>query len=200
MATVRPDAQGPRNQVTPGEALGAVSTLLRFLGRDPDTDEGVADTPKRVVKALVEMTQGYRQDPGDILSRTFAIENKELVVLDGIRFTSLCEHHLLPFTGTATVAYIPNGSEVVGISKLARVVECYAQRMQVQERMGQQIADAIEKHLKAFGVAVIIRAHHECMGCRGVRQPTATMVTSTMRGALFNNASARNELMLLLKG
>ena len=180
--------------------MHAVRTLLMWCGRDP-ADEAVIDTPRRVVDSLHELTAGYTHDPSQILERRFAIDHDELVLLEDIRFTSLCEHHMLPFTGQAAVAYLPGPDlKVVGISKLARIVECYARRLQVQERMSQQIATALVQHLGAKGVAVIIRAHHECMGCRGVRQPTARMVTSTMRGVFREDSAARNEVMLLLGG
>lgn len=175
----------------------AIKVLLRHLGEDP-TRNGLVDTPHRVVKAFVEMTRGYQEDPAAILSRTFEEASDELVLLKGIRFTSLCEHHMLPFTGIATVGYLPG--KVVGISKLARLVECYAHRLQIQERMTNQIAQAVELHLEAKGVGVILQAHHQCMGCRGVRQPDAEMVTSAMLGVLRDNAAARAEFLQLKKG
>jgi GTP cyclohydrolase I len=174
----------------------AVRRILQHIGEDPNRD-GLLDTPKRVVKAFTEMTVGYAQDPGDILSTTFDVDCDEMVVVTGIRFTSLCEHHLLPFIGTATVAYIPG--QVVGLSKLARLVECYARRLQVQERMTNQIADSIEEHLNPQGVGVVVRAHHACMGCRGVRQQNAEMVTSALRGFMRDKADARAEFLALTR-
>lgn len=157
--------------------------------------EGLDDTPKRVMKAFAEMTSGYSMDPAQILARTFPGENyDELVIVPGIQFVSLCEHHLLPFTGSVVVAYIPR-DRVIGLSKLPRLVECFARRLQVQERMTVQIADAIDEHLKPRGVGVVVRAKHACMTCRGVRQPEAEMVTSVMRGALRDKPEARAELM-----
>lgn len=157
--------------------------------------EGLDDTPKRVVKAFAEMTSGYNTDPAQILARTFPGENyDELVIVPGIQFVSMCEHHLLPFTGSVVVAYIPQ-DRVIGLSKLPRLVECFARRLQVQERMTVQIADAIDEHLKPRGVGVVVRAKHACMTCRGVRQPEAEMVTSVMRGALRDKPEARAELM-----
>src|SRR5881398_368459 len=141
------------------------------------------------------MTAGYTEDPAEILSRTFDESSDELVILRGISFYSTCEHHLLPFYGTATVGYLPG--KVVGISKLARLVECFARRLQIQERMTRQIAKAVETHLDARGVGVILRAHHLCMGCRGVRQETTEMVTSAMLGTLRNDAMARAEFLRL---
>jgi len=177
-------------------AEDAVTTLLRFIGEDPSR-EGLADTPGRVVRAWREMTAGYQEDPAEILSRTFDESSDELIVLRGISFYSMCEHHLLPFYGEACVGYLPG--KVVGISKLARLVNCFAHRLQVQERMTRQIADAIETHLDARGVGVILRAHHLCMGCRGVRQQETDMVTSSMLGTLRTDATSRSELLRLCK-
>ena len=178
------------------EELGptdAVVRLLQHLGEDPNR-EGLLDTPKRVVKALAEMTEGYHQDPASILSTVFDEQHDQMVVLEGIEFTSLCEHHMLPFVGTATVGYIPNG-RVVGLSKLARIVECFARRLQVQERMTDQIADAITEQLHPRGVGVVIRAHHSCMGCRGVRKPAALMTTSSLAGLIKDDPAARAEFL-----
>lgn len=172
----------------------AVATLLRFIGEEPERD-GLRDTPARVVRAWREMTAGYAEDPAEILSRTFEESSDELVILRGISFYSTCEHHLLPFYGEASVGYLPG--KVVGISKLARLVECFAKRLQVQERMTRQIADAIERHLEARGVGVVLRAHHLCMGCRGVRQEETEMVTSAMLGTLRTDATSRAEFLKL---
>jgi len=174
----------------------AVVTLLRYIGEDPSR-EGLAGTPSRVAKAWREMTAGYREDPAEILSRTFEESSDELIILSGISFYSTCEHHLLPFYGTACVGYLPG--KVVGISKLARLVSCFAQRLQIQERMTRQIADAIETHLDARGVAVVVRAHHLCMGCRGVRQQDTDMITSAMLGKLRTDATSRSEFLRLCK-
>ena len=174
----------------------AVSTLLRFIGEDPSR-EGLADTPARVVRAWREMTAGYQEDPAEILSRAFDESSDELIMLRGISFYSMCEHHLLPFYGEACVGYLPG--KVVGISKLARLVNCFAHRLQVQERMTRQIADSIEAHLDARGVGVILRAHHLCMGCRGVRQQDTDMVTSAMLGTLRTDATSRSEFLRLCK-
>jgi len=176
------------------EAERAVETLLRWIGEDPDRN-GLADTPARVAKALREMTSGYSEDPAEILSRTFEETSDEMVILRGILFQSICEHHLLPFLGTATVGYLPG--KVVGISKLARLVNCFARRLQIQERLTRQIADAVEEHLEARGVAVVIRAQHLCMACRGVRQQESEMVTSAMLGTLRTDATSRSEFLRL---
>jgi len=173
----------------------AVRRLIQHVGEDPDR-EGLLDTPKRVVKSFTELTAGYRQDPAAILATTFAEDCDQMVVVEGIEFTSMCEHHLLPFRGTATVAYIP-GERVVGLSKIARLVECYARRLQVQERLTQQIADAMRDHLQPEGVGVVIRSRHLCMGVRGVRKPDATMVTSALHGLFFTDSITRAEFMAL---
>ena len=141
------------------------------------------------------MTSGYGDDPAEILARTFEESSDEMVVLRGISFHSTCEHHMLPFYGEASVGYLPG--KVVGISKLARLVDCFARRLQIQERLTRQIAESVEEHLEARGVGVIIRAHHLCMGCRGVRQQTTEMVTSAMLGTLRNDAMARAEFLRL---
>src|SRR5512141_1741731 len=142
------------------------------------------------------MTAGYAEEPAEILSRTFEESSDELIVLRGIEFHSTCEHHMLPFYGTASVGYLPG--KVVGISKLARLVNCFARRLQIQERLTRQVADAIETHLEARGVAVVIRAHHLCMGCRGVKQPDSALVTSAMRGIFRSDAVSRSEFLKLI--
>lgn len=182
---------------TDTDAKKAVETLLRYIGEDPNRD-GLLDTPSRVVRALREMTQGQYQDPAELLSTAFEVEYDQMVVLRGVRFQSLCEHHMLPFVGEVDVGYVP-GSRVVGLSKLARVVQCYAQRLQIQERMTQQIATAIETKLGSTGVGVIVRAKHSCMMHRGARQPDAEMVTSAMLGVLRTDVSARAEFLRLLE-
>lgn len=171
----------------------AVVRLLQHIGEDPNR-EGLADTPARVLRAWTEMTTGYGEDPAAVLATVFDEHHDQMVVLDGIRFTSICEHHLLPFVGTAKVGYVPDG-KVVGLSKLARIVETYARRLQVQERMTDQIAVAVHENLKPLGVGVVVRAHHSCMGCRGVRQPDATMTTSALLGILRYSAEARSEFL-----
>jgi len=180
-----------------GESLNvgedAVRTLLKEIGQDISR-EGIVDTPKRVVKALREMTAGYGEDPAMILATRFEAKYDQMVVLKDIAFTSLCEHHLLPFVGTATVGYIPT-THVVGLSKLARLVLCYARRLQLQEQMTTQIAEALQEHLQPSGVGVVVKAAHQCMACRGVRLSGATMVTSALLGAMRTEPSARAEFM-----
>jgi GTP cyclohydrolase I len=175
-------------------ATEAVTTILRFIGEDPSRD-GLADTPERVLRAWREMTSGYGDDPAEILARTFDETSDEMVVLRNISFHSTCEHHLLPFYGEVSVGYLPG--KVVGISKLARLVDCFARRLQIQERLTRQIAESIEEHLDARGVGVIVRAHHLCMGCRGVRQQNTEMVTSSMLGTLRSDPMARAEFLRL---
>ena len=189
----RSDGAAPAGERVAEEA---VETLLRWIGEDPKRD-GLADTPGRVVRAWREMTAGYEEDAAEILSRTFDETSDELVILSGISFYSTCEHHLLPFYGTASVGYLPG--KVVGISKLARLVQCFARRLQIQERMTKQIASAVAEHLDARGVGVVIRAHHLCMGCRGARQPATEMITSSMLGTLREDAVSRSEFLRLIE-
>lgn len=174
----------------------AINYFLTLLGEDTDR-EGLIATPARVVRAFEEMTSGYAQKPAEILATAFEETCDAMIAVTGIRFTSLCEHHLLPFVGTANIGYLP-GKKVVGLSKLPRLVECFARRLQVQERLTRQVAEAIEANLMPLGVAVIIRAHHSCMGCRGVKQQDAEMVTSAMLGAFREEAALRSEFLQLL--
>jgi GTP cyclohydrolase IA len=176
----------------------AVVRLLEHIGEDP-TREGLLDTPKRVIKALTEMTGGYALDAASVLGTTFDEHSDEMVVLSGIRFSSMCEHHMLPFVGTATVGYVPDRS-VVGLSKMARLVHMFAQRLQVQERMTTQIADAMWSELRPLGVGVVIKGHHMCMGVRGVREPNAEMTTSAMMGIMKHSDAARAEFFQLANG
>jgi GTP cyclohydrolase I len=173
----------------------SVMRILEFIGEDP-TREGLLDTPKRVVKAFREMTAGYEIDPYKDLEVTFAEDVDQMVVLSNIHFDSLCEHHMLPFSGTATVGYIPDGS-IVGLSKLARVVEAYSRRLQVQERLTDQIADAIEDVLGPKGVGVVLTGHHSCMGLRGIRKAGGLMTTSALRGVMKTDGVVRAEFMAL---
>lgn len=175
-----------------------VRRQLELIGENPNR-EGLLDTPKRYLKAMKEMTQGYTLRAEDILATTFDADGyDEIVVLKNIDFTSLCEHHLLPFTGKASVAYLP-GQRVVGLSKLARLVEMHAQRLQIQERMTAAIKNDLVNILRPRGTAVQVSAHHSCMGCRGVHKPGAVMVTSALSGVFKEQAMARSEVMELLK-
>jgi GTP cyclohydrolase I len=180
------------------EAEAAVRTLIRWAGDDP-TREGLIDTPSRVARAYEEFFAGYGEDPSEILRRTFEETDgyDEMVLLRDIRLESHCEHHMVPIIGKAHVAYLP-GSRVVGISKLARVVEIYAQRLQIQEKLTAQIANSLQEVLNPRGVAVVIEAAHQCMTTRGVRKPGVTMVTSRMLGAFRDDAATRREFMALI--
>jgi len=174
-----------------------VKRLLWHMGEDPDR-EGLQNTPQRVVAMYGEMTAGYQMDVASILATQFEVPYGGMVVVTGVWFASLCEHHLLPFTGRAAVGYLP-GEKVVGLSKLARLVNVYARRLQVQERMTEQIADALEEHLQPQGAGVLIRAHHACMGIRGALQADAYMTTSSLRGAIKDEAEARAEFLELAR-
>lgn len=183
------------NRPTREEAEEAIRTLLRWSGDDP-TREGLLDTPKRVVKAYEDWFSGYSEDPEEYLKRTFEeVEGyDDMIVLKDIRFESHCEHHMAPIIGKAHVGYMPN-KRVVGISKLARVVDTFARRFQVQETMNAQIAECIQRVLEPKGVAVVIEATHQCMTTRGVHKPGVTMVTSTVHGAFRTNPSTRREFL-----
>lgn len=174
----------------------AVRTILRAVGEDPDRD-GLLETPRRVAKMYAEMFGGLHLDPGRHLDVTFAESYDEIVLVRDIEFSSMCEHHLLPFRGVAHVAYIPNG-RVTGLSKLARVVDEVARRPQVQERMTQTIANLIEDRLQSSAVAVIVKAEHSCMSIRGIRKPGSMTVTSSMRGSFRHDMASRAELMSLI--
>lgn len=180
------------------EAEQAVRTLLRWAGDDPER-EGLLDTPKRVAKSYREFFRGYDEDPRQILSRTFEeiCGYDEMVVLRDIPFESHCEHHMAPIIGRAHVGYLPD-KKVVGISKLARIVETYAKRLQVQEKMTAQIADCIQEVLEPLGVGVIIQASHECMSTRGVHTHGVSMVTSRMVGAFRNDDKTRREFLAVV--
>jgi len=177
------------------EAEEAIRTLLRWAGDDPQR-EGLIDTPKRVTTAFGEWFEGYAIDPVEILSRTFEeVEGyDEMVILRNVRFESHCEHHLAPIIGTAHVAYLPN-QRVVGISKLARLVDAYAKRLQIQEKMTAQIANTLDDVLKPKGVGVVIEATHGCMTTRGVHKTGLTMVTSQMIGAFRDHGETRREFL-----
>lgn len=190
--TEKAHEDGPDGERTAQEA---VASLLRWVGQDPNRD-GLRDTPRRVVAAFREMTSGYHQEPARILSTIFPVDYREIVVLRHIHFTSLCEHHLMPFTGTCSLGYFPAG-QVVGLSKLARLVSCFAHRLQIQERMTTEIAEALWQHLRPRGVGVVIAARYCCMGCRGVRKPTAQMVTRTLLGELRDDPQIRAEFLKL---
>jgi GTP cyclohydrolase I len=188
------------NEEYPG-AIEHVKALLKMIGDDPDR-EGLQDTPFRVVKSWMEIYGGYQQDPKVILSTAFAdgmeCMTNEIVMCKNITFTSVCEHHMLPFTGKAHLGYLPD-KKVVGLSKLARLVDCFANRLQIQEKMCADIADSLMGSVEPEGVGVIIEASHLCMACRGVKKSGASMVTSAMRGKFMTQTQTRNEFLQLIK-
>ena len=181
------------------EAQKAVRTLIEWAGDNPDR-EGLVETPKRVVKAYEEFFAGYDDDPEEILRKTFEeVEGyDEMVLFKNIRLESHCEHHIVPILGKAHIAYIPN-NRVVGISKLARIVDAFGKRLQTQETMTAQIANTIEKVLEPKGVAVVIDAAHQCMTTRGIHKPESSTVTSCMRGVFKENPRTRNEFLTFIK-
>ncbi|MBZ4498998.1 MULTISPECIES: GTP cyclohydrolase I FolE [Dermacoccus] len=189
----------PSGEVDLPRIEAAVREILAAVGEDPDR-EGLLDTPARVARAYAETFVGLRQTPADVLDKTFDVEHEELILVRDIEVYSTCEHHLVPFHGVAHVGYIPSPSgRVTGLSKLARLVDVYAKRPQVQERLTTQIADALVEHLDAQGVIVVIEAEHLCMSMRGIRKPGARTITSAVRGQLRNTAT-RAEAMSLLMG
>jgi len=193
-ATASASPTRPTNE----EAEAAVRTLLRLAGEDPDR-EGLRDTPKRVVRSYKELFAGYAIDPVALLERTFEEVQgyDEIVLLRDIRLESYCEHHMVPIIGRCHIAYLPN-IRVVGISKLARVADAYAKRLQIQERMTVQIADTIDQVLQPRGVGVVIEAGHQCMSTRGVHKPGVSMVTSRMTGCFRDDPTTRRELLAMI--
>jgi GTP cyclohydrolase IA len=178
----------------------AVRELLLAIGENPDRD-GLTDTPARVARSYVEIFAGMRQNPGDVLTTNFEIDHKELILVKNIEVYSTCEHHLVPFHGVAHVGYIPgHDGRVTGLSKLARLVDVYARRPQVQERMTSQIADALCEYLAPLGVMVVIECEHLCMSMRGVRRPGSRTITSAVRGQLRDPATRAEAMGLVLGG
>jgi GTP cyclohydrolase I len=190
----------PRRRPNQAEAEAAVRTLIEWAGDDPDR-EGLLETPKRVTKSYRELFGGYETDPREYLERTFEEVGgyDEMVVLRDIRVVSFCEHHMLPVIGRAHVGYLPT-NRVVGISKLARVVHGFARRLQIQEKLTAEIAEAIQDILKPKGVGVVIEAEHSCMTMRGVNTPGSTLTTSTLLGDLRDDARTRQEFLELVRG
>lgn len=184
--------------VTMDRALAeqAVRHLLEWMGEDPRRP-GLRDTPSRVARALREMTRGLEESPAEILGTLFEEEYDEMVVVRGVEYSSLCEHHLMPFSGTCDVGYVPRG-KVVGLSKIPRLVRCFARRLQVQERMTSQVAAALEEHLRPLGVGVLVRGRHSCCEHRGVGSRNE-MVTSDLRGVFRSKAEARAEFLSLVR-
>jgi len=174
----------------------AVREILAAVGEDVER-EGIKDTPERVARMYAELLDGMHEDPRQHLTKVFSENYDEIVLLRNIPFFSICEHHLMPFIGTAHVAYLPAGS-VLGVSKLARVVDCFARRLQVQERLTDQIADFIMNSLKPRGVAVVLEASHSCMTIRGIKKPGSVMVTSSLRGIFRRDPKSRSEIMSLI--
>lgn len=193
------DAAGARNAIDFERAEAAVRELLIAVGENPDRD-GLRETPARVARAYAETFAGLRMSPEEVLSTTFPIEHDEMILVRDIEVYSTCEHHLVPFHGVAHVAYIPaKDGRVTGLSKIARLVEVFARRPQVQERLTTQVADALVDHLHAQGVMVVVEAEHLCMSMRGVRKPGSRTITSAVRGQL-RDAATRAEAMALLLG
>jgi GTP cyclohydrolase I len=176
--------------------IKAVKEILTAVGEDTER-EGLKKTPERVAKMYVELLGGMHEDPKKHLTSTFTENYDEIVLLRDIPFYSICEHHLMPFIGSAHVAYLPTGS-VLGISKLARIVDCFARRLQTQERLTFQIADFLMESLKSQGVAVIIESSHSCMTIRGIKKPGSVMVTSALRGIFRRDPKSRNEVLSLM--
>ncbi len=177
----------------------AVKEILIAVGEDPDRD-GLLDTPSRVAKAYAEILAGYSHDPRDHLDKQFEVDHDEMVLVKDIPFASTCEHHMLPFIGRAHIAYIPGpDGKVCGLSKLARLVDGFARRLQVQERLNGQIADALVDRLGASGAMVVIEAEHLCMTVRGVRKPGSSTTTSAVRGGMKDSAATRAEALSLIK-
>ncbi len=197
-ATVK---QNNTRRPTQEEAEAAVRTLLLWAGDNPDR-EGLLDTPERVAKAYKELFSGYAQDPADVLGRTFEeiAGYDDIVLIQDIPFFSHCEHHMVPIIGKAHVAYLPDGEKVVGLSKIARVVDIYAHRLQTQESMTSQIANAIQDSLQPRGVAVMIEAEHMCMSMRGIRKSGSTTTTTTFTGTYKTDVNEQVRFMTLVKG
>ena len=198
--SLRPDERGP-DEIPPfdqARAEAAVRELLAAIGEDPER-EGLRDTPARVARAYAEVTSGMRMTPEDVLTTTFDLGHEEMILVRDIELWSMCEHHLVPFTGVAHVGYIPAESgKITGISKLARLVDVYAKRPQVQERLTTQVADALVRILDARGVIVVIEAEHLCMTMRGVRKAGARTITSAVRGSMLTSEATRAEAMALI--
>lgn len=188
----------PYDTETRRRAEEGIVALLEHLGYNPD-HPSVVETPARVVRAYEELTAGLLDDPAHHLKRVFVAEgtdNDEVIAVSGIEFTAVCEHHLMPFTGRAAVGYKPRpGASVVGLSKLGRIVDVYARRLTMQERMTRQITTALDEYLDSEGSACVVRSTHACMGLRGVRKPNAEMVTSSMTGLFRDDARARDEFL-----
>ncbi len=196
--SVSPHPNGAVTEVDHDRIEAAVREILIAVGEDPDR-EGLCETPARVARMYAEIFSGLRKDPRALLKKTFTQKYDEMVLVKDIGFESMCEHHLLPFMGKAHIAYLPNG-KIVGLSKLARVVEVLARRPQVQERMTEELADLLMQELDARGVGVVLEAAHTCMTIRGIRKADSICTTSAMRGGFKDNQLTRSELMALIYG
>ncbi|GAA1961948.1 GTP cyclohydrolase I [Amycolatopsis minnesotensis] len=183
------------------DLAAGIRSWLTHRGLDPD-DPNLADTPERVGRAWAELTAGYDQDPAVVLERTFPVERSDgMIAVTGVPFTSCCAHHLMPFTGTATIAYLPvAGAPVVGLSKLPRLLDIYAHRLQVQEQLTHQVTDALDTYLKTEGSACLVRAEHGCMTQRGVRKPGATMLTTSVTGRFATEPELRAHVLAVHQG
>lgn len=179
------------------EALQAVKTLIRYIGDDPER-EGLIETPERVLRSYNEIFQGYHQDPKEILEKRFSTRSHEMVVLSNIELYSTCEHHMIPFVGSCHIAYLPK-DQVVGLSKLARLMEVFSRRLQIQEELTYQIANALCEYVEPGGVAVMIEAKHMCMSCRGVGKQHSHMITTCMLGAFETDPSLKNDFFHLIE-
>ena len=185
--------------VDEGRVAAAVRELLEAIGEDPDRD-GLARTPQRVAAMYADLFSAVDREPGEVLNVLFAAEHDEMILVRDIPFHSICEHHLVPFVGKAHVAYVPNADgRITGLSKLARLVEAYSKRPQVQERITSQVADTLQRVLEARGVLVVVEAEHLCMSMRGVRKPGAITVTSAVRGVFRDDARTRAEAMSFIQ-
>jgi GTP cyclohydrolase I len=188
------------NKVDHAKIEAAVRDILSAIGEDPDRD-GLLDTPARVARMYAETTGGLRENPEEHLYKVFDVDHDEMIMVRDIPVYSMCEHHLLPFYGTAHVAYIPKaGGRITGLSKIARLVDGYARRPQVQERLTRQVADAVQNALDPAGVLVVVEAEHMCMSMRGVRKPGSSTVTSAVHGTMRDNSSTRSEAMRFISG
>jgi len=198
LTSVPPAAAGPERRPTRAEAEQAVRTLILWSGDDPDR-EGLRATPERVVRSYEEFFSGYSLDPEEILARTFEETEgyDDMVVLRDIRFESYCEHHMVPILGKAHIGYLPR-NRVVGISKLARILEIFSKRLQIQEKMTAQVATTIDRVLRPQGVAVVVEAEHQCMTTRGIHKPGVSMVTSQMIGVFRDNEATRKEFLSII--
>lgn len=181
------------------ESMAGIESIIKLCGDDPKRD-GLLETPYRVVKAYLEYTKGMTEDPKQHLHKSFEVDCEELVLVKDIEFNSLCEHHFAPFFGKAHVAYIPQGGAITGLSKIARMVDGYAERFQVQEHLTKQIADAMVDVLNPYGVMVIVEAKHYCMCGRGIKKASSSTTTSAVRGLFRDSDTARNEVLQLIKG